>query len=56
MFGFVALYRPASTELVAGACLTAVVITPLLVGLGLMEGRRHTFDRRRRMTVEADLR
>ncbi len=42
MFGFVALYRPASTALLAGAVVSAVVITPLLVGLGLIEGRRAT--------------
>jgi hypothetical protein len=40
MFAFVVLYRSASIELVAGAAVTAVIVTPLLVGLALVEGRR----------------
>jgi hypothetical protein len=41
MFAFVTFYRPASALLLVGAIAAAVVLTPLLVGLGLAEGRRH---------------
>jgi hypothetical protein len=40
MFAFAVLYRSASVELVAGATAAAVIVTPLLVGLALAEGRR----------------
>jgi hypothetical protein len=41
MFAFVTFYRPASALLLVGAVAAAAVLTPLLVGLGLAEGRRH---------------
>ena len=42
MFAFVTLYRPASALLLTGAVAAAVVLTPVLVGHGLAEGRRVT--------------